>query len=245
MDMFQLLRNALKTIHSDKNWWHAISIGGLCSLTVFGYPIAAGLIPEHMENTRKGFASPLPPFIDWTTRWLLGLFAALIDFLYYLMPLMVAVLVFFCASLLMLSQGSTEVQTILVIVFLGGMGSWWLLMFLSGVSAVGRLIYVDDSGFERSLTGFPLREALRKGARGYYFKARIASLPLYIAPIICALLLPPALDLGGWIGWIGGIVVTWLFFSSLLYAHVATMLIYHAVDQDLAWSDYPRPQLGE
>jgi hypothetical protein len=86
---------------------------------------------------------------------------------------------------------------------------------------------------------------LRKGARGYYFKARIASLPLYIAPIIFAVLLPPILDLGGWASWIGGIVVAWLLFSALLYAHVVTMLIYHAVDQELAWSDYPRPQLGE
>ena len=67
-----MLRRALQTIHADKRWWHAIGLGGLFSLTLFGHPLAAGLVVEHMDNTRKGYASPLPPFYDWTTRWLMG-----------------------------------------------------------------------------------------------------------------------------------------------------------------------------
>jgi hypothetical protein len=198
-----------------------------------------------MENTRKGFASPLPPFIDWSTRWLMGLFASLIDFLFYIMPLMVAALLFFCGGLTLLMRSSATGQEVLVWSFVVGLGGWWLVMFLSGVSAVGRLVYLDDSGPERALTGFPLREAFRAGARGYYLRARIASLPVYIVPVALAMLFPTLLNVGGWIGQVGALVLAWLCLSSLVYANIVTMLVYHQVDQALAQTPYVRPQLGE
>jgi hypothetical protein len=240
-----MLRKALAIVHSDKAWWQAVGIGGLASMTIFGYPLAAGLIVEHMENTRKGFASPLPPFIDWSTRWLMGLFASLIDFLFYIMPLMVAALLFFCGGLTLLMRSSATGQEVLVWSFVVGLGGWWLVMFLSGVSAVGRLVYLDDSGPERALTGFPLREAFRAGARGYYLRARIASLPVYIVPVALAMLFPTLLNVGGWIGQVGALVLAWLCLSSLVYANIVTMLVYHQVDQALAQTPYVRPQLGE
>jgi hypothetical protein len=240
-----MLRKALAIVHSDKAWWQAVGIGGLASMTIFGYPLAAGLIVEHMENTRKGFASPLPPFIDWSTRWLMGLFASLIDFLFYIMPLMVAALLFFCGGLTLLMRSSATGQEVLVWSFVVGLGGWWLVMFLSGVSAVGRLVYLDDSGPERALTGFPLREAFRAGARGYYLRARIASLPVYIVPVALAMLFPTLLNVGGWIGQVGALVLAWLCLSSLVYANIITMLVYHQVDQALAQTPYVRPQLGE
>jgi hypothetical protein len=240
-----MLRKALSIVHSDKEWWKAIGISGLCGITIVGYPIAAGLVVEHMENTRKGFASPLPPFIDWTTRWLMGLFALLIDFLFYMMPLMIAVVIFFCGGLTLVMRSSEAGQGVLVWSFVAGLGGWWLLMFLTGVSAVGRLVYLDDSGPERALTGFSLREALRKGARGRYLRARLASLPLYILPVALFAFIPMALDLGGWGGRIAALALFWLFMSSLTYVHVVTMLVYYQVDQELAHSAYARPQLGE
>jgi hypothetical protein len=240
-----MLRKALAIIHSDKAWWQAIGIAGLASMTIFGYPLATGLVVEHMENTRKGFASPLPPFIDWSTRWLMGLFALLIDFLFYVMPLMIAAFLFFCGGLTLLVRSTDTGQDVLVWSFIGGLGGWWLIMFLSGVSAVGRLIYLDDSGPERALTGFPLREAFRTGARRYYLRARLASLPLFIVQIALVACLPSVLDMGGWIGQIGAVLLAWLFLSSLVYANVVTMLIYHQVDQELADSPHVRPQLGE
>ena len=239
-----MLRRALRTIHADKRWWHAIGLGGLCSLTLFGHPLAAGLVVEHMDNTRKGYASPLPPFYDWTTRWLMGLFAVLVDFVYFVMPLMLMGLLFFCGGLTMLMARSDEGQFGILGVIGGALIAWWLFVFLTGVSAVGRLVYLDDSGPERALTSFPLREALRPYARRYYAKARIHSLPLYIAPLLCAALVPLVLRLDSVWGVTAALVLIWLLFSSLVYAHIGTMLIYGEVNNELQQSDHARPLLG-
>lgn len=239
-----MLRRALRTIHADKRWWHAIGLGGLFSMTLFGHPLAAGLVVEHMDNTRKGYASPLPPFYDWTTRWLMGLFAVLVDFVYFVMPLMVMGMLFFCGGLTLLMARTDESQFGILTVFAGGLLAWWLFVFASGISAVGRLIYLDDSGPERALTGFPLREAVRRGAWRFYGKARVASLPLYIVPVAIAAAIPFVLRLDSIVGVAIAIVFGWLFCSSLVYAHVGTMLIYGEVNRELQQCDDARPLLG-
>ncbi len=239
-----MLRRAVRTIHADKRWWHAIGLAGLFSLTLFGHPLAAGLVVEHMDNTRKGYASPLPPFYDWTTRWLMGLFAVLVDFVYYVMPLMVMGLLFFCGGLTLLMARSEEGQFATLGVIGGALIAWWLFVFLSGISAVGRLVYVDDGGPDRALTGFPLREVVRPYAWRYYAKARIQSLPLYIAPLLCLGLVPLVLRLDSLVGIAGTLVLLWVMCSALAYAHIGTMLIYGEVNQELQDSAHARPLLG-
>lgn len=239
-----MLRRALRTIHADTRWWHAIGLAGLCSMTLFGYPLAAGLVVEHMDNTRKGYATPLPPFYDWTTRWLMGLFAVLVDFVYFVMPLMVMGMLFFCGGLTLLMARTDEGEFGILIVLAGALLAWWLFVFGSGISAVGRLVYLDDGGPERALTGFPMREALRRGAWRFYGKARIASLPLYIAPIVFATAIPVIVRLDSLLGIALAVVFGWLFCSSLVYAHVGTMLIYGDVNQELQQSDDARALLG-
>jgi hypothetical protein len=239
-----MLRESILVVHADKRWWRAVAVAGLCGMTLFGYPIGAGFIIAHLENTRKGYATPLPPLVDWSTRWLMGLFAVLIDFIFYALPAMVTTLLFFCWGLTLVMQRADESQSSVLWIFGIGLGLWWLVMFLSGVSAIGRLVYVDDSGAERCLSGYPLREAFRRRAWMYYAKARLHSIPLYFIPILIALCLPWVLNNGGSSAWIGGIVITWLFFSSLFYAHLVTMQIYHRVDLQLQSADLVRPQLG-
>jgi hypothetical protein len=239
-----MLRESILVVHADKRWWRAVAVAGLCGMTLFGYPIGGGFIIAHLENTRKGYATPLPPLVDWSTRWLMGLFAVLIDFIFYALPAMVTTLLFFCGGLTLVMQRADESQVSVLWIFGIGLGIWWLVMFLSGVSAIGRLVYVDDSGAERCLSGYPLREAFRRHAWKYYATARVWSIPLYIIPLICIGSMPWILNLGGIGAWIGGSIVVWLFFCSLFYAHLVTMQIYHRVDLQLQSADLERSQFG-
>jgi hypothetical protein len=175
---------------------------------------------------------------------LMGLFAVLVDFVYFVMPLMLMGLLFFCGGLTMLMARSDEGQFGILGIIGGALIAWWLFVFLTGVSAVGRLVYLDDGGPERALTSFPLREALRPHARRYYANARIHSLPLYIAPLVCAALVPLVLRLDSVWGVTAALVLIWLLFSSLVYAHIGTMLIYGEVNNELQQSDHARPLLG-
>jgi hypothetical protein len=238
-----MLRDAIRVIHADKYWWRAVGIAGLCASTLVGYPIAAGFVVEHLDNTRKGYDRPLPPFVDWSTRWLLGFFAVLIEFVFYVIPAMVTGMVFFCFGLTLLMQQTTgQVQTLWV--FAGIFATWCFGVFMSGVSPIGRLVYVDDSGPERCLSGFPLRESFRRGARSRYFAARIQSLPLYIIPLLLLVSIPTIIDAGGIVAWVVGPTVIWLFWCSIVYAHLVVMQIYHRVDLQLAAANLSRPQLG-
>ncbi|MFM2033264.1 MAG: hypothetical protein RLZZ297_2029 [Chloroflexota bacterium] len=239
-----MLRRALYTIHADKRWWRAIGLGGLFSMTLFGHPLAAGLVVEHMENTRKGFPTPLPPLFDWTTRWLMGLFAVLVDFVFFVMPVMAMGMLFFCGGLTLLmarvEDSSFGVLGLLAAILLG----WWLFVFLTGASAVGRLVYLDDGGPERALTMYPMREALRRKAWRYYAKARLQSLPLYLIPVLLALAIPWLLQRDNVYGIVGAVVVLWLLLSSVVYANVATMIIYTEVNNELQMSEHARPVRG-
>lgn len=238
-----MLRDAIGIIHADKYWWKAVGIAGLCSMTIVGYPIAAGLVIEHLDNTRKGFDRPLPPFVDWSSRWLLGFFAVLIEFVFYLIPMMVAGMAFFCFGLTLLMK-QTPGQVEVLWIFAGIIALWCVAMFLCGVSSIGRLVYVDDSGPDRSLSGYAIRESFRHGARGYYAKARLHSLPLYLIPIGLLVCIPPVIDLGGIAAWVLGPLVVWLFWSSLTYTHLVTMQLYHRADLQLQEAGFARPPLG-
>ncbi|MFO7166456.1 MAG: DUF4013 domain-containing protein [Chloroflexota bacterium] len=225
------LRTALQNIHSDERWWRKILIGGALMMTIVGYPFSAGLVVENMDNARRGYPAPLPPWGDWSSRYLIGLFAWLIDFLYFALPLLLAGMLFLCvgiSSVIFKAEGAAHDITRLII---GALVLYHSAMFLSGVSPVGRLIYVQDGSPENAMSSEALREALRPGARAIYFRARLVSLPAYL-PFLLA---------------IGGIVVVaqapfalavplvlvmiWLALSALLYAHLAVAQIYVAADQ--------------
>ena len=74
--LMMTLRSALATIHRDPHWWRKMLIGGALMATVVGYPWVAGLEIESLENTRKGFPTPLPRWREWVTRYIAGLFAS-------------------------------------------------------------------------------------------------------------------------------------------------------------------------
>jgi hypothetical protein len=218
------LRTALTNIHRDPLWWRKILIGGALMLTVVGYPWAAGLVIENLDNARKGFPTPLPPWRDWSTRYLIGLFATLIDIVFFVLPIFVIGLLFFCSG----------VATVAV----GGGQLWWLVplsggilliyelaAFASSVAPVGRLIYVEEGSVENALSATPLREALRPGARAMYARARLQSLPAYLPAL--SLAIATWFMIGAF--WPAGVLLLWLACSALLYAHLAVAQLYVAM----------------
>lgn len=219
------LRTALANIHRDPFWWRKILIGGALMLTVVGYPWAAGLVIESMDNTRKGFPTPLPPWSDWSARYIIGLFAVLIDILFFGLPIFAAVLLFVCLGVLLLTSTSAAIGW-LSTAGLTALALYELSAFLASLSPVGRLIYVDSGHIEDALGMRTARAALGRGARGIYARARLRSLPAYLPFALLAL--------ASWlVSWPVNLLLLWPALSALLYAHLATAQLYVAAESDV------------
>jgi hypothetical protein len=217
------LHAALANIHNDRLWWRKVLIGGALMLTVVGYPWAAGLVIESLDNTRKGFPTPLPPWRDWFNRYIIGLFAALIDFIYFVLPLLAAGLLLFCVAVILLSGGDASIS---LAPFVALALIYELTMFAIGVAPVGRLIYVEEGLAEEALSARPLRAALHPGARSAYAGARLRSLPAYVPALLLAIAIWGALrsDFPG--AWAVALLLLWLASSALLYAHLVVAQLY-------------------
>jgi hypothetical protein len=226
------LREAVVTVHRDPRWLIKCLTHGALVLSLLGAPIAAGFVLESYDNSRKGYPTPLPPWSDWTIRWLAGLFALLIDFTFFLLPLLIAGLLIICAgiSLVAFAQSNPALLNTVVIAILAGAGGLCGVLFLMSVSPVGRLVFVDEGKIEEALSLAVVRRALRPDERGAFVLARLASLPAYV----------PALLIGG-----GGVALfiqipdlpfwavalcAWLTLSAVVYAHLITAQLYVAAE---------------
>jgi hypothetical protein len=227
------LPQAFRTLHADRSWWRKVLIGGALMCSLGGYPFAAGLVIESLDNTRKGFPTPLPPWGDWSSRYILGLFAFLIDFLYFILPFFIGGLLFFCVGLAAVLSHAEEGFG--AITGFGGLViiSVVVLMFLLGVSAVGRLVFVGDGSPENAMSLKSLQEALRAGARGVYLRARLISLPAYLPALVIGTLLVLVVPSGIPFSWLIAIVLYWLLMSALLYAHLIVAQIYAGAEREL------------
>ncbi len=226
-----MLRTAAGYLHADPHWWRKILIGGALSLTLVGGVFGAGLVVEQMDNARRGFPTPMPPWVAWSSRALIGLFALMVDVLYLLMPWLVALILFFCGAFALVLAGDGAQANTIASVFGAILTAWMLVVFLLGVAPLGRLIFIDDSGPERALSSAPLREALRRDAWRLYLRARIVSLPAY-GPFVALA------SLSGWIATLDGpgvapglLVALWLTSSALLYAHLIVAHVYVIAEQ--------------
>src|SRR5262245_44913405 len=211
------LRAALANIHNDRLWWRKVLIGGALMLTIVGYPWATGLVIESLDNTLKGFPSPLPPWRDWFNRYIIGLFAALIDFIYFVLPLLATGLLLFCVAVLFLVSGGTAgwLAPFIALALL-----YELVMFAIGVAPVGRLGYVEEGLAEDALSSRPLRAALRPGARRLYAVARLRSLPAYVPALLLAAAVWGVGRSGLPWAWAVALLLLWLTASAILYAHL-------------------------
>ena len=219
------LRQALATIHRDPFWWRKILLGGALMLTIVGYPWAAGLEMESFENTRKGFPTPLPPWREWSLRYLIGLFGMLIDILFFGFPIVALGIFFVCLGTLLLSSsaiaGGWLGPAALAILLL-----YLLAVFATSISPVGHLIYVSTGRAEEALGMRSVREALRPRARAIYWRARLQSLPAYMPALLLAL--------ASWFApWPFSLLTLWLMWSALLYAHLVVVQLYAAAESDV------------
>jgi len=217
------LRAAITNIHNDRLWWRKILIGGALALTVVGYPWVAGLVVESLDNTRKGFPTPLPPWREWSARYITGLFAVLIDFVFFVLPILAVGVVLFCIGVAFLLAGGPGGWLTLV----GLLGLLYeLAMFMIGVAPIGRLIYVEEGYVEDALGVRPLHKALRPGARGVYARARLQSLPAYL-PALLLFALAWSIMQNSFAGaWAATPILLWLAASALLYAHLVVVQLY-------------------
>lgn len=227
------LRTVLANIHADPGWWKQVLLGGALSLSIIGAPWSAGLVMESMDNTRKGYPTPLPPNIDWGTRYIIGFFAIIIDFVFFLLPILAVGVLFVCGATVFVFGGSSLSPNALFLGVGGVLGLYQLTLFALGVAPVGRLIYAREGRAEDALGSHTVRETLRPGARGAYAHARIQSLPAYLPAALLALaawfsssaVFPGAGLLT--------LVLLWLTFSAWLYAHLVVAQLYASISRSV------------
>ncbi|HET9221193.1 MAG TPA: hypothetical protein VFO07_01750, partial [Roseiflexaceae bacterium] len=159
----------------------------------------------------------------WFNRYIIGLFASLIDFIYFILPLLAAGLLLFCIAVFFLIGSST---TITLAPFVALALIYELTMFAIGVAPVGRLIYVEEGLAEDALSARPLRAALRPGARSAYASARLRSLPAYVPALLLAIAIWGTLLSGLPGAWAVALVLLWLAASAILYAHLVVAQLY-------------------
>lgn len=227
------LRQALHNIHRDPSWWRKTLIGGALTMSIIGIPWSAGYLVESLDNNRKGFASPLPPWIDWGTKYITGLFALLIDLVFFILPLLIIGMVGVCFGISLITSqtqigasliGSSFAVITLFIPF---------LMFSLSVAPIGRLLFIREGQIEHALSNTTLRRALQPTSRSSYLRARLSSIPGYLPAIIVFLInwQLAKLSLPG-----NGIIfllTSWLFCSTLFYAQLVVMQLFAAVDRQI------------
>lgn len=215
------LRTAIATVHRDRVWWRKVLIGGALWLTVIGYPIVEGFLLESIENSEKGFGAPLPRWNMLGTKMVLGIFAAVIDFFFFIFPLMVIGLLLFCGALAVSLGGIGDARPLSLIIF-GLTAACLALAWFSSASPIAKRLYVIEGRLEQALSTQVLRTALRQPARNIYFRARLQSLPL----LTVALTLFAAAWISlAWSGWLA-LLIVWLALSTLFYARLVVIQLY-------------------
>jgi hypothetical protein len=228
------LRQAIAPIHADPAWLRKLLLYGLCSLTIIGAPIAAGWVMESIDNSRKGYPTPLPPWFDWTSRYLIGLFALLIDFTFFVLPLLIVGMLSVCVSIGLVGSGNTD-PAVLRFWFIGVSTVAGLLItaaFMSSVSPLGRLKYAEEGRIEQALSGTILRKAWRTPGRNVFLAARLRSLVAYIPLVVLGAITVQVAQFS----FSGqGLVIAlllWFTWAALHYAHLVVGQLYLAAERE-------------
>ena len=224
------LKKAVATVHQDRVWWRKILIGGALWLTAVGYPLVEGYQLESIENTQNGFPVPLPRWNDPGGKMLQGFFALMIDFFFFVFPILGGGLLLLCGALGLGLAGTAPGMlrwfgngiSVLVLV-------WWSCAWLCSVSPVGKRMLISESQMGQALSGKVVRNVLDPDARSIYFAARIRSLPLYLVPIALMIAVRQSVDWSGWLA----LVLLWLALAALLYARLVTLQLYAAAAREI------------
>ncbi len=228
------LRAAVATVARDRNWPLKCLIYGACALSVLGLPVAVGFVLDSLDNSRKGFPAPLPPWTDWTLRWLSGILAMLIDFIFFVLPLLGGAVIMVCASIGLLVAGVSDraltTQTLVGLAALCGLTV--ATMFLCSVAPVGRLIFAIDGRIEDALSLHVLRLTTSYQAGPIFLRARLLSLPAYLPAALIALA-AYGLAVASFPGQILALALAaWLLISALVLAHLLVVQLYVAAERE-------------
>jgi hypothetical protein len=188
---------------------------------------------ESMDNSRRGFPTPLPPWSDPLTRYLAGLLALLIDMTFFLFPAILGALLSFCVgiTLVLTARGPDPTLVILWIMLLTAMLPVGL--FMSSVAPVARLRFADEGRIERAFSRDVLHWTLRSDVRLTLLRARLISLPAYL-PALGLMTMAVGIirfNLPG-----QGLLllaIIWLMMAALVFAHLVVVQIYVATERQL------------
>jgi hypothetical protein len=225
------LTEAAATVHGDPRWWRLCLGYGAAAATLLGLPLAAGLIIESFDNSKRGYPTPLPPWSDPSTRYLAGIFALLIDFTFFVLPCMFAGLLAFCGGLALTLAGGGP--AVLRSALAGGavlLGLLLLAFFMLSVAPLGRLRFADEGRIEQALSSATLRQALHPLTRPIFLRARMASLPAYLPALsLCGLIVALAQRNFPGQGLVFAALI-WLSLAALVYAHLIVVQLYIAAE---------------
>lgn len=224
------LRKAIATIHQDRAWWHKVLVGGALWLTIVGYPIVEGYQIESIDNTKNGYPTPLPRWNDPGTKAVQGLFGLLIDFFYFIFPLLTGLLLLLCSALTLSLTGAAgglltftgEVIGLLLLL-------WLVLVWSISVSPVGKRLFVGEGQPNQALSSKVARITLGAEARAIYFQARLQSLPVYALAIVILSAAWLSADRLGWLA----LPLLWLGLSALHYARLVAVQLYDAAAREV------------
>ena len=224
------LRSAIRTIHADRDWWKKVLIGGALWITLLGWPLVEGHQLESIENSQRGFPTPLPPWHAWGNKAVVGIFAMVIDFFFFLFPMLLGGVLLLCGTLAAgITAGGSAVRPVALVVLLP-LAGYLLVVWLLGVSAVAKQRYVEDGDLETILSFRLIREQMEPAARGPYLRARLLSIPAYALALAVLVLSVPVAG----ISVLAMLVVVWLAFSLLTYARLLAIQLYLAATQQVA-----------
>jgi len=229
------LRKAAATLHRDPAWWRKILIGGALWLSVVGYPFVEGYQLESIDNTRNGYPVPLPRWNDLSAKAIQGIFALVIDFFYFVFPLLLGTLLLGCSvfalSLAFPSRGVIRVVGAVVAV---GMVLWIVVMWLLSVSPVGKRLLAGEGLPGQALSRKVFQSAWEPPARRIYLRARLHSIPPYLGALGLFIAAWWAADRSIWVGLVG----LWLALAALLYARLLVVQLYDAAAHEIQRQRY-------
>ncbi len=233
------LKAAIATIHRDRRWWRKLLIGGALWLTILGYPIVEGYQAESIENTQRGFPAPLPPWSRLGDKAVVGLFALVIDFFYFVLPLLTTSMLLMCGAigLVLVDAGSAALRLVASLVGAVGCG-WATVAWFSSVSPVGKRLYVIEGQPAIALSSAVVRAVWQQPDRSLYIRARLRSLPVYLVPVA---LLAAAIYSTTWSGWLA-LLLVWLGLSALLYARLVVIQLYAGAAREIELRRFERLQ---
>lgn len=223
-DSRQALGDGLRAVLADRAWPLKVGVGGLLMLTLIGLILPQGFLVEHLDNSRRGFRTPMPMWRQWGDKAIMGLLTTVMDFVYFVLPFILGGLMLFCVGLGVIfnqRDGSSWALWLLPSIA----GSFSLVSFALSLSPLAKASFSKDGEVEQSLGARALRRATDPLTRRLYFKARLASLPAYAPAVACgALFVYLAGQSGGSV--LGLFGAGWLLSCSLFWAWLVVGQVY-------------------